>query len=177
MYQGQPFASTTTEIFRAKVSDGKSVNLVWAANSGALVGGNFYLVSGFFGCAFQSREASTTIDQNFVLNIEEAEFEVNPAQVTAEDTFAVGTPVFWNATTKKFVEAAVGNRYVGVVTVAKDAGGCFWFKLVSQANPFNALKPAANQAVSVAATVGEAVTDLNALLVKLKAAGLMAADA
>jgi hypothetical protein len=36
--------------------------------------------------------------------------------------------------------------------------------------------PAANQASSTAATVGDLVTDFNALLTKLKAAGLMAAD-
>lgn len=39
------------------------------------------------------------------------------------------------------------------------------------------VKPAANQAASTADTVAKVVTDLNALLTKLKAAGLMTADA
>ncbi|WP_366923872.1 Head fiber protein [Metallumcola ferriviriculae] len=38
------------------------------------------------------------------------------------------------------------------------------------------LKPAALQADSVAATVADLVTDFNALLAKLKAAGLMASE-
>ena len=39
------------------------------------------------------------------------------------------------------------------------------------------VKTADNQADSTAATVAQVVTDFNALLTKLKAAGLMAADA
>ena len=39
------------------------------------------------------------------------------------------------------------------------------------------LQQAENQAASTASTVAGAVTDLNALLTKLKAAGIMAADA
>jgi chitinase len=38
------------------------------------------------------------------------------------------------------------------------------------------LPTAANQAASTAATVGDLVTDFNALLTKLKAAGLMTLD-
>lgn len=40
----------------------------------------------------------------------------------------------------------------------------------------NELKPSENQADSTAATIAELRTDVNALLAKLKAAGLMAED-
>ena len=41
----------------------------------------------------------------------------------------------------------------------------------------NTFTPAANQAASTATTIAGLVTDFNALLTKLKTAGLMAADA
>ena len=41
----------------------------------------------------------------------------------------------------------------------------------------NSFTPAANQAASTATTIAGLVTDFNALLTKLKTAGLMAADA
>ena len=41
----------------------------------------------------------------------------------------------------------------------------------------NSFTPAANQAASTATTIAGLVTDFNALITKLKTAGLMAADA
>lgn len=55
----------------------------------------------------------------------------------------------------------------GVLEVA--AGGKFTFSGTE-------LKPAGFQADSTASTIAELVTDFNALLAKLKAAGLMAAE-
>jgi len=190
-----------------KISDGRSV-VVKATE--AVTGGKFYEMEGFFGCAF----ADAAKDDNVALNLDFAEYETT--QLTAEQTFAKGTKIYWDAANKKFTETALGNRFVGIVTVAKDADGVIWFVLCSTGN--GALPQAANQAdtgenaaaVTAVADAADAAganptaeeyalaldllndlkakynlsvtlvnalkADLNALLAKLKAAGLMAAD-
>lgn len=58
------------------------------------------------------------------------------------------------------------------MTAAKDANGVIWLKLSPQAN--DGIVQAAAQADSTAASTAEMVADFNALLAKLRDAGILA---
>jgi predicted RecA/RadA family phage recombinase len=167
-YKGQPVPSTTYPSARAKVSDGKSVTVTVPENT-TIVSQTLVLVGGFFGVAMQDVVTAAGETAELVITIEEAELETD--QTNSSQTYAVGTPVFWNTATSKITETAAGNRFVGVVTNAKDAGGVVWFKLSPQAN---GMMQAAAQTDSTAADVPTMVSDFNSLLAKLRAANLIA---
>ena len=126
-YVGQPVPSTVVNVNAAKVSDGKSVRVTVPENT-VIEAGKFYLLDGFFGCAFQS---VTTGAGEVILNIEQAEYETD--QIDTSQTFAKGTLIYWNETNKRFTEnAAEGNRLVGRVTQAKDNNNVVCFILGPQ---------------------------------------------
>ncbi|MBY9081003.1 DUF2190 family protein [Paenibacillus sp. HN-1] len=128
-FRGQPVPTTYTPVGRAKVSDGKSVNVTVPAST-AVVAETFVLLDGFFGVAKQSVTTGVGETASVILDIEQAEFETD--QISTSQVFAVGTAVYWNATTSKFTETATDNRLVGRVTVAKDANNVIWFLLGPQ---------------------------------------------
>lgn len=128
-YKGQPVPSTAHHAYRAKVSDGKSVQVTVPENT-EIEAGKFYLLDGFFGSAFQSVKTEAGETGEAILNIEQAEYETD--QISTSQTFAVGTPIYWNADTGRFTETETDNRLVGRVTQAKDQNNVIWFILGPQ---------------------------------------------
>lgn len=172
-YIGQPVPSTVYNATRAKVSDGKSVKVTVPENT-TIEAGKFYLLGGFFGVAMQSVTTGAGETAEVILNIEEAEYETD--QTNDTQTYAVGTPLFWNDTLKRFTETATGNRFVGIVTSAKDANGVIWFKLSAQANPMVQGAAVADITTDMSADVNdnELKNKINELLASLRAAGIIA---
>lgn len=167
-YTGQPVPSTVTNIGYGKISDGKSVK-VMVPESTTIEAGKFYLLDGFLGCAVQSVTTEVGETAEVTLNIEAAEYETD--QINTVDTFAKGDKVYWDSVNNRFTTVATDGIFAGVVTAAKDANNVIWFVFVPQQNIF---VQAAAQADSVAADVASIVADFNALLAKLRSAGLMA---
>lgn len=133
--------------------------------------GRFYLLDGYIGMAVQSVTTGVGETKPVILVIDPSVgFETS--QINAADTMAVGANLYWDAENKRFTESAVGNRYAAKVSVAKDASNVVEIKLVDQTS--DTMKQAAAQADSTAADVAALVADFNALLAKLKAAGIMA---
>lgn len=151
-----------------KVSDGKSVKVTVPENT-TIEKGKFYLLDGFLGMAMQSVTTGAGESAEVVLNIEQAEYETS--QIDTADAFNAGDKVYYDATNKRFTTIATDGPFCGIVTQAKDANNVIWFWFAPQQNSF---VQAAAQADSVAADVAGIVADFNALLAKLRAAGLMA---
>ena len=128
-YVGQPVPSTVVNINTAKVSDGKSVRVTVPKNT-VIEAGKFYLLNGFFGCAFQSVTTGAGETAEVILNIEQAEYETD--QIDTSQTFNKGTLLYWDGTHKRFTETSAGNRLVGRVTQAKDSNGVICFILGPQ---------------------------------------------
>jgi len=169
-YKGQPVPSSVHNIGYGKISDGKSVK-VTVPESTTIEAGKFYLLDGFLGCAVQSVTTEAEETAEVTLNIEAAEFETD--QIDTADAFAKGDKVYWDSGNNRFTTVATDGVFAGVVTVAKDINNVIWFVLVPQQPP---VTQAAAQADSVASEVAGIVADFNALLAKLKAAGLMASS-
>ncbi len=169
-YTGQPVPSTTYDIGYGKISDGKSVK-VTVPESTTIEAGKFYLLDGFLGCAVQSVTTEAGETGEVTLNIEAAEYETD--QIDIADAFAKGDKVYWDDANKRFTTVPTDGIFAGVVTVAKDANNVVWFVFAPQQPIF---KQAAAQADSTASDVAGIVSDFNALLAKLKAAGLMASS-
>jgi len=167
-YVGQPVPSTVVNINAAKVSDGKSVRVTVPQNT-VIEAGKFYLLDGFFGCAFQSVTTGAVETAEVVLNIEPAEYETD--QINTVDTFAKGDKVYWDSVNNRFTTVATDGVFAGVVTAPKAANNVIWFVFVP---PQMGFRQAAAQADSTAANIADIVADFNALLAKLRAAGLMA---
>ncbi|PZM62234.1 DUF2190 family protein [Paenibacillus dendritiformis] len=129
-YQGSPVPVTVHELSRSKVSDGKSVTVTVPENT-TVTAGEWALLDGFFGLAMQSATTAAGETKDIVLTIEQAEYETD--QISTSQAFAKGTPLYWNATTKKFTETETDNRLVGRVTNGKDANNVIWFLLGPQA--------------------------------------------
>jgi predicted RecA/RadA family phage recombinase len=177
---GQPVPSTVTVLARAKITDGKSVS-VTVPESTVVVAGMFILLGGFFGVALQSITTEAGETASLILAIEEAEYETDAIDVA--QTFAVGTPLFWDAAAKKFTETAVGHRFVGIVTSAKDANNVICLKLSPQANGVvqgvavaDVASADAGGAYTAAeqALINEIKEQLNALLVSLRDGNVIA---
>src|SRR5262245_10805841 len=111
-----------------KIGDAQSVR-VTALAADAIVKGNFYLYSGWFGMSF-SQKGVTTANAEITLNIEECEYSTT--QITVADAFAKGAAVYWDNATKLLTTVVGSNRLVGRVTVAKDANNVVYFKLGPQ---------------------------------------------
>lgn len=151
-----------------RVSDAQSVKVVVPINT-SITAGDFVFLGGFLGLALQSVVTDAVKTGEVVLDVTPGEYETK--QINAADAFAVGDQVYWDNVNKRFTIVAAGNRYVGVVTQAKDANGVIWFRMDKQPGP---IVQAAAQANSAAADVGGVVADFNNLLAKLRAAGIMA---
>lgn len=130
-YKGNPVPVTTYDIGGGKISDGKSVRVTVPENT-TIEAGKFYLLDGWFGCAYRSvvTEAGETADA--ILSIEQAEYETN--QVNAEESLTAGTVVYWDSVAGELTESdgTGANRKVGRVTDDKDANGVIWFVLGPQ---------------------------------------------
>lgn len=148
MVEKSPIPTTLYNSSRAKISDGKSVK-VTVPEETTINAGKPVLLDGFFGIAMQDAETGTGETDEIILSIEEAEYETD--LTNESQTYAEGTPVFWNDSQGVLTETAAGNRFVGRVTDAKDANGVIWFKLSSQAN-----------SMTVAANVAQITTDMSA---------------
>lgn|GEM_PF-742145 len=122
-----------------KIGEGKSKKVTVSENT-TIVQGNFYLLDGFFGMAVQSMTTDAdgkvisyngltvpagTVSAEVVLNIEE--MEVETSQINTGDAFAVGAKVYYDSTAGLLTTTAGSNRFVGVVTQAKDANNVIWF--------------------------------------------------
>lgn len=170
-YKGQPVPSSVHNIGYGKISDGKSVKVTVPVST-KVEAGKFYLLDGFLGCAVQSVTTEARETAEVTLNIEAAEYETD--QIDTADAFNKGDKVYWDDANKRFTTVPTDGVFAGVVTAAKDANDAnnvIWFVFVPQQNIF---VQAAAQADSVAADVASIVADFNALLAKLRSAGLMA---
>lgn len=128
-YKGQPVPSTVHHSYRAKVSDGKSVRVTVPANT-EVVSQQFYLIGGLFGAATESVKTGAGETAEVILTIEQAEYETD--QIVTTESFAVGTPIYWDESSSKFTEDDTDTRLVGRVTAAKDANNVIWFLLGPQ---------------------------------------------
>lgn len=151
---------------------------VGAAPAGAdkILAATFVEREGFVGLAIQDSAPENTngmTRSEVTLVIEPGEYETT--QIDATKDFAQGEGVYWDSANKRFTTDAAGNRWMGMVTVAKDAGGCVWFYLAPQIPA--AFRRAAAQADSTANDVAGLAADFNAMLDKLRDAGLMAPNA
>jgi len=168
VYQGQPVPTTVHQSTDPKVSNGRAVQVTVPQNT-TISAGKFYLLGGFLGTAMRSVTTGVGETAELVLNIEHAEYETD--QILATDAMAGGADIYWDAANNRFTQAAAGNRYAGRVTLAKDANNVIRFKLADQ---IGALRQAAAQANSTAGDVAAIVGDFNALLAKLRTAGIIA---
>lgn len=81
-----------------------------------------------------------------------------------------GDKLYWDASASKFTKTALANTPAGVAYAAAASGDETGYVKLTD----NSVGQAVVQAASVAADVATLVTDFNALLTKLKNAGLMA---
>lgn len=151
-----------------RVSDGRSARVTIGQNT-TIAAGSFALVNNILGFAPKGATTGAGASADLVLVHEPAEYETG--QIDTGKTFAKGDKVYWDAGNKRFTTDAPGNTFAGVVTSAKDAGNIIWFWFAGERTPF---AQGAAQADSVAADVPTIKTDFNALLAKLRAAGLIA---
>lgn len=107
-----------------KISDGQSIKATVPENT-TIVQGNFYLLDGFFGMAIRGVVTGAGETAQVVLNIEEAEYETS--QINTGDAFTVGSKVYYNSSTGLLTTTSTDNRFVGVVTQAKDSNNVIWF--------------------------------------------------
>ena len=118
----------------------------------------------------QSVETGAGETAEIALNIETAEYETD--QIDTAKSFSKGDKIHFDAANKRFTTDATAGVFAGVVTAEKDdANNVIWFVFAMQQS---VLRQAAKQDNSTASDVTGLVADFNALLAKLKAAGLMA---
>jgi len=157
--------------------------------STTIEGGKFYLLDNILGCAFSDIVTAAGETSEVALNIDTAEYETG--QIDTTDTFAKGSKVYWDSGNSRFTTVATDGIFAGVVTVAKDANNVIWFVL---ACPQNVAKqaaavddvasddgvaaagdaPNAAEFDAVVLLANETKEQLNAALIALRAAGLMA---
>ena len=92
----------------------------------------------------------------------------------ASDTgtaWTLGDVVYWDNEDNYATKTATGNTRMGIAVAGKLSAATTGRVLLTKGGP---IAQAAVQADSTAATAADIVTDFNALLTKLKAAGLMA---
>lgn len=153
-----------------KVTHGLRSVVVTVPENTVIEQGKFYLLDGFLGMALQSVTTGPGQTAKVVLEIEPAEYETD--QLDPAGTFNVGARIYWDAVNQRFTEVAANNRFAGVVTKAKGTGSVIEFALAPQVR--SGLTQAAAQPDSTAADVATLRSDFNALLQKLRDAGLMA---
>ena len=85
--------------------------------------------------------------------------------------WSIGDVIYWDATNNVATKTATGNTRMGIASLAKLSATATGQVLLTKGGP---IAQAEMQADSTASTIAAAVVDLNALLAKLKAAGLMA---
>lgn len=151
-----------------RTADGRSARVTVPQNT-TINQGDFANIGGMLGFAARDTKTGSGETKDAILVIEPAEYETG--QILTSDAFAVGSKVYWDDGNKRFTTTAAGNRFAGVVTSAKDAGNIIWFWFAGERTPF---VQAALQADSAASDVETLKTDFNALLAKLRTAGLLA---
>lgn len=112
-----------------KVSDGLSVRVTVPAGSTSMQG-DIGLFDGFCGFNLTREKADPTYAEPVVLQIEQGEYEVSPNQVGAAPFATVGGAVYYDPATNTVNETT--GRFIGQVTVAKDASGAIWMHLAAQ---------------------------------------------
>lgn len=168
-----------------KISGKKSVQVPVPAST-VINAGDFVLLDGHLGMAVQGIETDANgmvikfkgetvpaglIPAEIILDTEEGVYEISANQINTAETFAKGSKVYWDNANKRFTTTAVNNLYAGVVERAKDDNNVIWLSFEPQRST---LTQAEAQANSTATDIAAVVADFNALLAKLKAAGLMA---
>lgn len=166
--QAPSVASTLHHVPWGKVSDGQSVE-VTVPESTTLIAGKLYLLDGYLGVATEGVATGVGQTQKTILQIEQAEYETD--QILAGDAFAKGADVFWDAGNNRLTEVAAGHRYAGRVTAAKDANNVIWFILAAQGS--DAMRQGAAQVDFVGNDVAALRAECNALLAKLRTAGIL----
>lgn len=128
-FKGQPVPTTVQTIQRAKISDGKSVNVTVPENT-EVKAQTFALLDGFFGLVMENVKTGAGETANISLTIDQVEYESD--QITAADTYNKGALLYFKESTKKFTATAEGNRLVGKVTSKKDTNNVIQFILLPQ---------------------------------------------
>ncbi len=163
----RPTPVTITPSRIAKISDGKAV-LVTVPTAMLIEAGRFYVIEGHFGAAFFTVPITAPAGTLTTLNLEQAEYTITTPQLAAV-TFVRGQLVHWTPG-NVLTNVATGNRLVGRCTI----GG------IGPAGPvrFVLSDPAASMLTQATAQadLGAAPTmaDFNALLARLRAAGVIA---
>lgn len=143
------------------VAEGKTIK--YANTGSAISSGDVVVLGAGIGVAVTDIAATTGVGSVLV----EGVVEIAKVSGTA---FTQGAKLYWDSGNSELTTTAQGNLAVGVAyEAAASADTTAKVKLV-----YTAVGQAANQADSVAADVATLVTDFNALLAKLQAAGLMA---
>lgn len=133
-YKGQPVPTTTHQVYRAKVGDGKSVRVTVPERT-TIEAQKFYEIEGFFGVAGQSVVTKAGETAEVILTIEQAEYETD--QIVTTDEFNVGDVVYFDGTNLTTAADDGGEeptlyRKVGRVTAPKDDKNVIWFILGPQ---------------------------------------------
>lgn len=117
-YVGQPIPSTITRMSPIKVSDGKSVNVTVPTKTG-VVAGNFYIIDGFFGAAWQTVDAaSNTAGTQIALQLEACEYVTG--QIDTTRPFTLGSDLYFDSAKKVFTDQKPSaGLLVGRVSMAK----------------------------------------------------------
>ena len=125
----KPIKTTIHDIDRAKVSDGKSVE-VTVPESTTVVADTPTLVQGFFGIPVQDVTTGAGETAPLILTIAQMEYEAS--NITTAEAFAMGAPLYYDANTKLLTTTQATNRLVGRVSKPKDANNVIWFILGPQ---------------------------------------------
>lgn len=127
MVEKRAVPTTVHESYRAKVSDGKSVE-VEIPEKTTIENQKFYELGGFFGSATQSVETEAGEKETIVLTIEQAEFETD--QIDESKDFKPGEEIYFKD--DQFTTSKTDARLVGRVTQGKDKNNVIWFILGPQ---------------------------------------------
>lgn len=123
-----PRVATQPPFVGRKVSDGLSVRVV-CPDGQTSQQGEFHILDGFAGFNLTRPKLDPAGDIPIILQIEQCEYET--VQLDPGGAFAAGAHVFFTAADKLLHDGA-GDRFVGIVTVAKDASGAIWMILAAQ---------------------------------------------
>jgi hypothetical protein len=110
-----------------KVSEPNGIRVNVPENT-TITQGEFYLLDGVLGMALQSVTTKAGETGSVILQAEPGEYETD--QINADDAFGKDDKVYYDTVNKRFTTNPVGNRFCGVVTVAKDDNDVIWFVFV-----------------------------------------------
>ena len=119
--------SEMIKIGRAKVSDGKAVD-VTVPEGEEIIAGNFYYLDGFLGAAHETI-AKAGGNEVIALNIEQGEYETD--QIAKTGQYKKGNPIYFDKGKKEFNDKA--GLLAGKITETKDGNNVVTFILAPQA--------------------------------------------